>query len=372
MPLISIVVPVLDEAPDIGAALAALQPLRAAGAEVIVVDGGSGEDTVARATPLADRVIAAPRGRASQMNAGAAIAGGEVLLFLHADTTLPEDALTLIAAALRPGAAWGRFDVAICGTSIWLPLVAALMNRRSRLTGIATGDQAMFVTRSAFAAVGGFPDLPLMEDIELSKRLLAHSRPACIATKVTTSGRRWERHGVWRTILTMWWLRLRYFLGADLNQLAREYGHPDFDHCCAFGAVTVRQQPEGDLGARMLAALRAAPTAATLVIGTDCPALTATHLHAAARALDGNDVVLLPAEDGGYVLVGATRPLPGIFAGVDWGSDQVMAQTRVRLRTAELRWSEPATLWDVDRPEDLARLAALYPEALAPKEVIPL
>ena len=162
-------------------------------------------------------------------------------------------------------------------------------------------------------------------------------------------------------------------LAADLGPVslwcAGDPRHPDFDHCCAFGEVTVRQQPEGDLGARMLAALRVAPTAATLVIGTDCPALTATHLHAAARALDGNDVVLLPAEDGGYVLVGATRPLPGIFAGVDWGSDQVMAQTRQRLEALGLRWSEPATLWDVDRPEDLARLAALYPEALAPREV---
>jgi rSAM/selenodomain-associated transferase 2 len=222
---LGIVVPVLDEAAGIVGALTALQPLRAAGAEVVVVDGGSGDDTVARATPLADRVIAAPRGRASQMNAGAAVARGEVLLFLHADTTLPEGALVLIAEALRHGAEWGRFDTRIEGASIWLPLVAALMNRRSRLTGVATGDQAMFVARSAFAAVDGFPDLPLMEDIELSKRLLAHSRPACIAARVTTSGRRWERHGVWRTILTMWWLRLRYFLGADPVQLAREYGY---------------------------------------------------------------------------------------------------------------------------------------------------
>jgi len=164
-------------------------------------------------------------------------------------------------------------------------------------------------------------------------------------------------------------------LAADIGPVslwcAGDPQHPDFHRCCAFGEVTLRQQPEGDLGARMLAALREASTAATLVIGTDCPALTATHLHAAAQALAGNDVVLLPAEDGGYVLVGATRPLPGLFANVDWGSDQVMAQTRERLRTAGLRWREPATLWDVDCPEDLTRLAALYPEALAPKEVSP-
>jgi len=225
MPVISIVMPVLDEAERIVSALKTLQPLRAAGAEVIVVDGGSGDDTVAFATPLADRVIGALRGRASQMNAGAAVARGEVRVFLHADTTLPVGALTLIGEALRTGSEWGRFDVRIEGASIWLPLVAGLMNRRSRLTGIATGDQAMFVTRRAFEAVGGFPDIPLMEDIALSKRLLALSRPACIAARAATSGRRWERNGVWRTILRMWWLRLRYFLGADPAQLAREYGY---------------------------------------------------------------------------------------------------------------------------------------------------
>jgi len=224
MPVISVVMPVLDEAVRIVSALKALQPLRAAGTEVIVVDGGSSDDTVAFATPLADKVIAARRGRASQMKAGAALARGEVLLFLHADTHLPEGALTLVAGALRAGCVWGRFDVRIEGASVWLPVVAALMNRRSRLTGIATGDQAMFVTRRAFDAVGGIPDIPLMEDIELSKRLLKLSSPACVAARVATSGRRWERHGVWRTILKMWWLRLRYFLGADPAQLAREYG----------------------------------------------------------------------------------------------------------------------------------------------------
>jgi rSAM/selenodomain-associated transferase 2 len=224
-PSISIVVPVLNEAAEIVAALSALQALRAGGAELIVADGGSNDATVALATPLADRVIATPRGRASQMNAGAGVARGEVLLFLHADTRLPDDPLTRIAAGLGEGRAWGRFDVRIEGRSMWLPLVAALMNRRSRLTGIATGDQAMFVTRQAFRAVGGFPDIPLMEDIALSQRLLKFSRPACLAARATTSGRRWERHGVWRTILKMWRLRLRFFLGADPRQLAREYGY---------------------------------------------------------------------------------------------------------------------------------------------------
>lgn len=158
-------------------------------------------------------------------------------------------------------------------------------------------------------------------------------------------------------------------LAADVGPVtlwcAGDPQHPDFAHCRSFGPVALRQQPEGDLGARMLAALRESETAATLVIGTDCPALTAMLLREAARELDGNDAVLLPAEDGGYVLVGTVRPLPEVFAGVEWGTDRVMAQTRERLRAAGLRWSEPATLWDVDRPEDLDRLAALYPEATA-------
>ncbi len=228
-PSISIIVPVLDEAAEIVVALTALQAPRAGGAELIVVDGGSGDATVALATPLADRVVAAPRGRASQMNAGAALAKGAVLLFLHADTRLPDDPLARIAAGLGERGVWGRFDVRIAGRSAWLPMVAALMNRRSRLTGIATGDQAMFVTRRAFRAVGGFPDIPLMEDIALSRRLLKLARPACLAARVTTSGRRWESQGVWRTILRMWRLRLRYFFGADPCRLAREYGYAPRD-----------------------------------------------------------------------------------------------------------------------------------------------
>lgn len=225
VPEFSIVIPVLNEAPGIVAALEALAPLRSSGVEVIVVDGGSADRSAELAGPLADQVLHAPRGRASQMNAGAAAARGSVLLFLHADTRLPEGADWLVAQAVAVGHHWGRFDVQIEGKSAWLPLVAALMNRRSRLTGIATGDQAMFVSRAAFAAAGGFPDIPLMEDIELSRRLRQTGRPACLSARVTTSGRRWETHGVWRTILRMWWLRLRYTFGADPRRLALEYGY---------------------------------------------------------------------------------------------------------------------------------------------------
>lgn len=224
-PALSIVLPVLNEAAGIVAALQALAPLRAGGVEVIVVDGGSTDRSAELAAALADQVLEAPRGRASQMNAGATVARGGVLLFLHADTLLPEGAERFVAQAVAGGRHWGRFDLQIEGKSVWLPLVAAMMNLRSRLTGIATGDQAMFITREAFTAVGGFADIPLMEDIELSRRLLRTSRPVCLTARVTTSGRRWETQGVWRTILRMWWLRLRFFLGADPRRLALEYGY---------------------------------------------------------------------------------------------------------------------------------------------------
>jgi rSAM/selenodomain-associated transferase 2 len=224
---LSIIVPVLDEAAGIVAALQPLQELRARGVQLIVVDGGSGDGTPELAAPLADRVPSAARGRARQMNAGAALATGRFLVFLHADTRLPAAADHLIIKALRPesGRHWGRFDVRIEGRSAWLPLVAAMMNLRSRLTGIATGDHAMFVSREAFAAAGGFPDIPLMEDIAISRRLRKRGGPACLPQKVVTSGRRWDRHGVWRTIRLMWWLRLRFFLGADPHRLAIEYGY---------------------------------------------------------------------------------------------------------------------------------------------------
>lgn len=226
MTTLSIVVPVLDEAGGIEACLRSLATLRARGAEVVVVDGGSTDATVALATPLADRVIVAPRGRASQMNAGAREARGDALVFLHADTRLPDEADRWVAKALAR-AAWGRFDVRIDGSSGALPMVAAFMNARSRLTGIATGDQAIFVRRAVFEAVGGFPEIALMEDVALSERLRAISRPASLRERVVTSGRRWDHRGTLPTILLMWRLRFAYWRGADPADLARRYGlHP--------------------------------------------------------------------------------------------------------------------------------------------------
>jgi rSAM/selenodomain-associated transferase 2/rSAM/selenodomain-associated transferase 1 len=424
---LSIIVPVLNEGATIAAQLAALQPLRAAGAEIVLVDGGSGDGTADLARALVNRLIVAPRGRAVQMNAGARASRGEVLLFLHADTILPAAAVALVLHAIDGGAQWGRFDVRIDGRHPLLRVVERMMNCRSRLSGVATGDQAMFVRREVFERIGGFPEIPLMEDIALSTQLRKIARPACLREPVTTSGRRWEKHGVWRTILLMWRLRAAYFFGADPQQLAIRYGYAPqgkapmaiavfskapragetktrlipalgaaaaarlqrrlclhtLDLACraAHGKVTLwaapdhrqrffravqaqygielRSQTGSDLGERMANAF-AAHAGPLLLIGTDCPALTEAHLAAAAAALhDGHDAVFIPAEDGGYVLVGLRRPQPRLFEGIAWGSDKVMAQTRERLVALGLRWAEPLVLWDVDRPEYLPRLAKL-------------
>ena len=220
---LSIVMPVLDEAAEIDAALAALAPLRADGQQLIVVDGGSRDGTLAQCGGRADELLQAPRGRASQMNSGAARAQGDVLLFLHADTRLPSGADVAIEQAVRAGAQWGRFDVTITGRSPMFAVIAALMNLRSRWSGIATGDQAIFVRRDLFERIGGYADLPLMEDIDLCKRLRACSAPACLRQRVSTSGRRWERDGVWRTMILMWRLRWRYWRGEPAEALARAY-----------------------------------------------------------------------------------------------------------------------------------------------------
>lgn len=221
---LSIIIPAFNEAEGIAATLDSLQPLRKRGVEVIVVDGGSSDDTVALARDRADQVFVSPSGRARQMNAGAAAARSEVLCFLHADSRLPEGADGLIIEGLaRSRRSWGRFDVSIAGTHPMLQVIGWMMNRRSRLTGIATGDQGLFLTRSLFEAAGRFPEIALMEDIAFTRQLKRYGPPLCIAHRLTTSGRRWENHGLLRTVLLMWRLRLAYWLGADPDRLARQY-----------------------------------------------------------------------------------------------------------------------------------------------------
>jgi rSAM/selenodomain-associated transferase 2 len=221
---LSIVIPVLNEAAGIDAMLLRLAPLRRDGAQIIVVDGGSEDDTAALAGAHADIVLPSPRGRALQMHAGALAASGDALLFLHADTMLPPDAGELVAQALQSHA-WGRFDVALDGDQPVYRVIAAMMNLRSRLTSIATGDQAIFMRRDFYHVAGGFPPLALMEDIAFCKRAGRLARPACLRDKVVTSARRWEKNGIWRTVLLMWRLRLAYFLGADPETLAYRYGY---------------------------------------------------------------------------------------------------------------------------------------------------
>jgi rSAM/selenodomain-associated transferase 2 len=222
---LSIIIPALNEAENIARTLAPLQGMRHRGVEVVLVDGGSADATEAIAAPLVDNVISAERGRAVQMNAGASHAKGNTLLFLHADSITPLDADVLIANALANGAAWGRFDVQIRGEPWMLRVIAWMMNLRSRVSGIATGDQGLFMTRHAFDVVGGFPAQKLMEDVEICRRLKSRvsRHPACLRQTISTSGRRWEKNGVMRTVLLMWLLRFRYWRGASPDSLHTAY-----------------------------------------------------------------------------------------------------------------------------------------------------
>jgi len=222
MKLFSLIIPTYNEAQGIYQFLQALQVLRYQ-CELIVADGGSNDKTCEFALSLADKVIHAPKGRAIQMNAGASVSKGEILIFLHADTFLPDNALHCIQKGIDCGAQWGRFDIQLVGQSAMLKVVSKMMNWRSRLTGIATGDQVIFVTRQLFEQLGGYPTIALMEDIALSRQLKAIASPLCLTEKVQSSGRRWDSFGVWRTIFLMWMIRLRYFMGEQPEVLARLY-----------------------------------------------------------------------------------------------------------------------------------------------------
>jgi len=221
---ISVIIPVLNEREVLSGTLTALQPLRLRGHEVIVADGGSNDVSHALSQRLSDRVIHAPKGRSRQMNVGASVATGDILLFLHADTLLPHNADDLIISNISErGRAWGHFDVRLSGKDLLFRIIEVLMNWRSRVTGIVTGDHGIFVKHEIFQSVGGFPDIDLMEDIALSKILKRNGPPLCLRQRVMTSSRRWEKGGIVRTVLLMWFLRLAYFLRTDPNDLARLY-----------------------------------------------------------------------------------------------------------------------------------------------------
>ncbi|MXY91741.1 MAG: DUF2064 domain-containing protein [Gammaproteobacteria bacterium] len=435
---ISIVIPVLNEESQIVSCLERLQPMRFLGHEVIVVDGGSTDATRALAAPLCDRLLRSRPGRAAQMNLGARFAGSDVVLFLHADSQLPEDAKQAIAEALadrKPG--WGWFDVRLSGRAPVYRLIATFMNLRARLTAVCTGDQALFVSAELFHLAGGFPGIPLMEDIAISKKLRQLARPRPLAQKVSSSSRRWERDGVARTILQMWRLRLLYFFGAMPEKLAARYyprlfararfkfpsariavfarepeigevktrlaaqigaeaalrlylamlrrvvatveqaalaefhlwavsdpGHEEFTALC--DVQDIRLQQGEDLGSRMhnaaAAELAEDGVEFVLIVGSDCPALTLDYLERALDALSaGVEVVLGPARDGGYVLIGLRQVSWELFSGVDWSGPGVLEQTLERVREAGLSHQLLESSWDVDDAEDLPLLEELRP-----------
>lgn len=224
-PVLSIIVPVLNEARTIVNVLTALKPFRQRGVEVIVVDGGSDDDTAQLAQPLADRVIRGPRGRAAQMNEGAKVASGFIFLFLPSDTTLPADADTQVMyGRARDTSVWGRFDMRLIGQHAFLPIVARILNWRSRMSGIAASEQAIFVQRETFFRIGGFTDIPVMDDVEMSKRLKAISPPICVSSRVTVPAKRFDREGFWTTLRMMWLMRFRYRMGMKPAEILKRYG----------------------------------------------------------------------------------------------------------------------------------------------------
>ena len=220
---LSIIIPTFNEAQNIKETLQALQGYREAGHEIIIVDGGSRDSSIEIAQPLVDKLLISKPGRAAQMNIGAEESEKDILVFLHADTFLPETADQLIINAMEQGHPWGRFNVRLSGRHFLFRLIETMMNWRSCLTGIATGDQSIFVKREIFEQIGGFPEIKLMEDIELSKKLKKIGKPVCIKQRVTTSSRKWESNGIVKTVLLMWRLRLQYFFGTSADKLHSKY-----------------------------------------------------------------------------------------------------------------------------------------------------
>ncbi len=197
--------------------------MRKTGVEVIVVDGGSSDNTCNKAEPYVDQLIISDQaGRASQMNIGAKASAGEILWFLHADTLIPEDAAITVVEALNNNM-WGRFNLYLSGRHPLLRIIGRMINIRSCWSGIATGDQGIFLTRTIFEKVGGYPLIPLMEDIALSKRLKREGRPACVKQQLITSSRRWEERGIVTTVVLMWRLRFAYWVGVSPHRIAKMY-----------------------------------------------------------------------------------------------------------------------------------------------------
>jgi len=219
---VSIIIPALNEEYSIQELLQQLQIFRNNGHEVVLVDGGSNDHTIAKSTTLTDQVITSSPGRAVQMNKGVSKARHDIIWFLHADTLVPENAIENIEQALNINE-WGRFNIKLSGSHLLFRIIEKMINVRSCLSGIASGDQGIFVKRDIFDSVKGFSEIPIMEDIELSKKLKKISKPICLKNKLVTSSRRWEKNGILATILLMWRLRFLYFIGSSPDKLARFY-----------------------------------------------------------------------------------------------------------------------------------------------------
>lgn len=220
---ISIIIPCLNEQAHIKQTLKPLQAMRQRGHQIILCDAHSDDKTQTLARPWVDNLITSPAGRAQQMNAAAKLAEHDVLWFLHADTLVPDNADELILDCFINEHIWGRFNVRLSSHKFRFRIIETFINLRSCLSGIATGDQGIFVNKNIFQQLNGYQNIPLMEDIHLSKRLKKISRPSCISTTIITSSRRWEEHGTTKTIILMWRLRLAYFLGVQPEKLAQAY-----------------------------------------------------------------------------------------------------------------------------------------------------
>ncbi|MFL2855696.1 MAG: TIGR04283 family arsenosugar biosynthesis glycosyltransferase [Pseudohongiellaceae bacterium] len=449
MKKLSIIIPVFNEQKCIVARLNAFQKLRESNCEVVLVDGGSADRTVDLATPLVDKLVHSSPGRAVQMNRGAELATGNIFLFLHIDTTLPKAANELITNLVEEkSSVWGWFNLQFDNPALSFKIIGRSMNIRAALTWVCTGDQTLFVTRNLFESIRGFPEIPLMEDVAITKLLRRISKPKIVSSKVTTSARRWEQNGVIKTVFFMWRLRLLYFFGTSPIKLAHRYYPMSAEHrdkadspspkeasfrypnarillfvkAPFLGQVKTRLEPllgsekclelhraMGQRIAGLLSSIKLAPwqlwvsadesnefflgicnredihlqigsslgekiagsmenallrpgVDGVIVIGSDCPSYDAAYLESAMHQLyAGHDIVLGPAEDGGYVLIGMRASNPGVFNGVEWGTDRVLEQTISNIDTLDLSHALIETLWDVDRPEDLDRLQNLDP-----------